>query len=85
MAKRVADLVVDVLSEAGVQRMYGMGGDSLNGINDAIRTRPQVTRSERTVPCWPSSCKPNVRERTCRELAINLGPLVSPVREGENE
>ena len=42
MVKRVADLVVDVLSEAGVQRIYGVTGDSLNGITDAIRARRQV-------------------------------------------
>src|ERR1700722_21014092 len=39
MAKRVADLLVDVLSGAGVQRIYGVPGDSLNGITDSIRTR----------------------------------------------
>ena len=38
MAKRVADLLVDVLSEAGVQRIYGVSGDSLNGITDSIRS-----------------------------------------------
>jgi pyruvate dehydrogenase (quinone) len=38
MAKRVADLLVDVLAEAGVQRVYGVSGDSLNGITDSIRT-----------------------------------------------
>src|SRR5450432_4043191 len=39
MAKRVADLLVDVLVEAGVRRMYGVSGDSLNGITDSIRVR----------------------------------------------
>src|SRR4051795_3273310 len=39
MAKKtVAQLLVDVLAEAGVQRIYGVSGDSLNGITDAIRT-----------------------------------------------
>ena len=38
MAKKVADLFVDVLLEAGVQRIYGVSGDSLNGITDSIRT-----------------------------------------------
>jgi pyruvate dehydrogenase (quinone) len=38
MAKRVADLFVDVLLEAGVDRIYGVPGDSLNGITDSIRT-----------------------------------------------
>ena len=42
MAKRVADLLVDVLFEAGVQRVYGVSGDSLNGITDSIRSREQI-------------------------------------------
>ena len=42
MAKRVADLLVDVLVEAGVQRVYGVSGDSLNGITDSIRTRKNI-------------------------------------------
>jgi len=42
MAKRVADLVVDVLLEAGVKRIYGVSGDSLNGITDSIRTRREI-------------------------------------------
>jgi pyruvate dehydrogenase (quinone) len=42
MAKRVADLLVDVLAEAGVQRVYGVSGDSLNGITDSIRTRAGI-------------------------------------------
>ena len=37
MAKRVAELLVDVLAEAGVRRIYGVSGDSLNGITDSIR------------------------------------------------
>jgi pyruvate dehydrogenase (quinone) len=36
-AKTVADVLVDVLSGAGVTRMYGVAGDSLNGITDSIR------------------------------------------------
>jgi pyruvate dehydrogenase (quinone) len=50
MAKRVADLLVDVLLGAGVQRIYGVPGDSLNGITDSIRTRDKIrwigTRNE---------------------------------------
>lgn len=30
--KNVAELMVEVLAEAGVQRIYGVLGDSLNGI-----------------------------------------------------
>ena len=40
--KRVADLLVDVLAEAGVRRVYGVSGDSLNGITDSIRTDKQI-------------------------------------------
>src|SRR5271169_688556 len=42
MAKRVADLLVDVLVKSGVQRIYGVPGDSLNGITDSIRTRENI-------------------------------------------
>src|SRR6266446_1783101 len=35
--KNVSELLVDVLAEAGVQRIYGVSGDSLNGITDALR------------------------------------------------
>src|SRR6202522_97022 len=42
MAKRVADLLVDVLLEADVQRIYGVPGDSLNGITDSIRTHENI-------------------------------------------
>ena len=40
--KKVADLLVDVLAEAGVRQVYGVSGDSLNGITDSIRTNNQV-------------------------------------------
>src|SRR6202140_4202991 len=40
--KKVADLLVDVLAEAGVQNIYGVSGDSLNGITDSIRARKQI-------------------------------------------
>src|ERR1700719_2444771 len=37
--KKVADLLVEVLAKAGVRQMYGVSGDSLNGITDVIRRR----------------------------------------------
>src|SRR5712671_5421005 len=40
--KKVAELLVDVLEEAEVQRMYGVSGDSLNGITDAIRAKKKI-------------------------------------------
>ncbi len=30
--KKIADLLVEVLAEAGVREIYGVSGDSLNGI-----------------------------------------------------
>ncbi|HYB03784.1 MAG TPA: ubiquinone-dependent pyruvate dehydrogenase [Nitrososphaerales archaeon] len=38
MAKRVADVVVETLISAGVSRVYGVSGDSLNGLTDSIRS-----------------------------------------------
>ena len=37
MSKTIADLLVETLSDAGVQRIWGVTGDSLNGINDSLR------------------------------------------------
>ena len=37
MAKKVAELFVEVLAAAGVERIYGVAGDSLNGITDSVR------------------------------------------------
>jgi pyruvate dehydrogenase (quinone) len=39
LAKRVAELFIDVLAGAGVERIYGVAGDSLNGITDSVRVR----------------------------------------------
>jgi pyruvate dehydrogenase (quinone) len=36
-AKSVADLIVETLAGAGVERVYGLTGDSLNGFTDSIR------------------------------------------------
>ena len=40
--KNVAELMVDVLAEGGVQRIYGVSGDSLNGITDSIRAKKKA-------------------------------------------
>jgi pyruvate dehydrogenase (quinone) len=39
LAKKVAEVFVEVLAAAGVQRIYGVAGDSLNGITDSVRRR----------------------------------------------
>jgi pyruvate dehydrogenase (quinone) len=38
----VADLIVDTLAQAGVRRMFGVVGDSLNGLTEALRTRKSI-------------------------------------------
>ncbi|GAC69716.1 ubiquinone-dependent pyruvate dehydrogenase [Gordonia soli] len=37
MATTVADTMVEIIKNAGVQRVYGIPGDSLNGFTDALR------------------------------------------------
>src|SRR5258705_1448569 len=37
MARTISDLIVEALRNAGVSRVYGLAGDSLNGFTDALR------------------------------------------------
>src|SRR6204780_2689894 len=37
MGKTVAELLLEILKASGVQRVYGLPGDSLNGFTDALR------------------------------------------------
>jgi pyruvate dehydrogenase (quinone) len=39
----VADTIVEILEDAGVKRVYGLPGDSLNGFTDALRRAGSVT------------------------------------------
>jgi pyruvate dehydrogenase (quinone) len=38
----VASVLVDALAGAGVRRIYGIAGDSLNGVTDAIGRRTDI-------------------------------------------
>jgi len=40
--KKVADLLVEILADAGVRRIYDVSGESLNGITDSIRTTNRI-------------------------------------------
>lgn len=42
MAPSTADLLVDILAVSGVERIYGVPGDSLNGLTDAIRRHDAI-------------------------------------------
>jgi pyruvate dehydrogenase (quinone) len=39
---RVTDLVIETLHSIGVRRIYGVVGDSLNGITDSLRRRSDM-------------------------------------------
>ena len=40
--ENVADVLVETLAQAGVKRIHGLVGDSLNGITDALRKRGDI-------------------------------------------
>src|SRR3981189_2733586 len=42
MAKTVADQFAETLAAAGVRRIYGIVGDSLNGLTDALRRQGKI-------------------------------------------
>src|SRR5471032_2673696 len=42
MAKTVADQFAETLAAAGVKRVYGIVGDSLNGLTDSIRQQGKI-------------------------------------------
>src|ERR1700678_3935823 len=39
---KVSEVFVETLAQAGVKRVYGVTGDSLNGLTDAIRRNKQI-------------------------------------------
>jgi pyruvate dehydrogenase (quinone) len=43
MSSTIADLIVETLKSAGVRRVYGLPGDSLNGFTDALRRDGSVS------------------------------------------
>src|ERR1700728_2801984 len=42
MAKKVAEVFIETLVNAGVKRVYGVVGDSLNGLTEVIRKSPEI-------------------------------------------
>jgi thiamine pyrophosphate-dependent acetolactate synthase large subunit-like protein len=42
MARTVADQFAETLAAAGVKRIYGIVGDSLNGLTDSIRRQGKI-------------------------------------------
>src|SRR5256886_16513445 len=42
MSNKVADQFAETLAAAGVRRLYGIVGDSLNGLTDALRRQGKI-------------------------------------------
>ena len=42
MSKTVADQIAEILALAGLQRTYGLVGDSLNGLTDSLRRQGKI-------------------------------------------
>jgi pyruvate dehydrogenase (quinone) len=42
MAKKVADMITEILHSVGVRRIFGVVGDSLNGITESLRVRGDI-------------------------------------------
>ncbi|MBP2300693.1 ubiquinone-dependent pyruvate dehydrogenase [Azospirillum picis] len=42
MTQKVADLITDILQATGVRRIYGVVGDSLNGLTDSLRRKRSI-------------------------------------------
>jgi pyruvate dehydrogenase (quinone) len=43
MTKKVADQIAETLAAVGVERIYGVVGDSLNGITDSLRRQAKIS------------------------------------------
>ena len=63
MAKTVADQFMEILAAAGVKRIYGVVGDSLNGLTDSLRRQGKIewvhVRHEE-VAAFAAKCHANI-------------------------
>ena len=44
--KRISDVLIEVLANAGIERIYGITGDSLNSVNDSLRRNGDVYKRQ---------------------------------------
>jgi hypothetical protein len=86
--KSVAEIIVETLAAAGVKRIYGVVGDSLNGMLEAGRrvvARAFVTgKSVSTVELVPLEVRPGLGQRVIDDLASgkrNMRVLPTPDEE----
>jgi hypothetical protein len=91
--KEVANLVVDVLVEAGIERAYGVAGDSLNGSTDVIRTGGRlqwVHMRHDEAGAFPRRSAPHGqigslrRKLRARKYAFDQWPILLAPRRGLN-
>jgi thiamine pyrophosphate-dependent acetolactate synthase large subunit-like protein len=55
MTKTVADQFAETLAAVGVKRIYGIVGDSLNGLTDSIRRQERSSGFTCATRRWPHS------------------------------
>jgi hypothetical protein len=60
MSKTIADLIAETLASAGVERVWGVTGDSLNGLNESLH---RVARDSLDGGSARGSCRPSCRRR----------------------
>ena len=67
MADLVADQMVNTLAAAGVERIYGIVGDSLNGFTDALRRHGGIRwlHTRHTSPASSPSAPAPAGRATC--------------------
>jgi pyruvate dehydrogenase (quinone) len=57
----VADLIAETLIQAGVKRVFGVVGDSLNGLTESLRKRKAIdwvhVRHEEVAPLRPPASR----------------------------
>jgi hypothetical protein len=67
MARTVADYMVQTLKQAGVKRVFGVVGDSLNGFTDALHRAGELDRvhveAKNFGLSWSIRWRPDRRDR----------------------
>jgi Thiamine pyrophosphate enzyme, N-terminal TPP binding domain len=84
MAKNIAQLMVDTLVQAGVERVYGLPGDSLNGFTDSIRKQKKPYLNGLRQSAWNAlwlannadSCLRQQKKRNSRQNFQSAASLI---------
>ena len=62
MKQTVAAFIAKTLEQAGVKRIWGVTGDSLNGLSDSLNRMARLTGCQpamKRLPLLPQAQKPN--------------------------